>query len=84
MRFIDVFVGKVDSAGKSGFSVDDSNFAVRSVVLGNVQYGAERIEAQAFDSVFFQLLRIIGGNFEHRSDVIINDAYVYAILCLFF
>ena len=78
VRLVDVFVGEVDPARECRHAVDDGDLAVRTVVLRHVQYGAKAVEALAADAAFFQLRRVICRQFEHGTDVVVDDAHVHA------
>ena len=84
MCFVDIFVSEVDTAGKSGFAVDDCNFAVGAVILCDIQNGAEGIETHTFDAAFFKSFRVISGYFEHGADVVVNEADIDAVFRFIF
>ncbi len=78
MGFVDILVGDVDAARESAFAVDDGDFAVRAVILGDVEHGAEGVEAHTFDAAFFKVFGVAGGHFEHRTDVVVDESDVHA------
>ncbi len=79
-----ILIGKIISAGKSDFPVDDGDLAVIAVVHENIEESADRVEVLALDAVAFHLLHETEGKEFCRADIVIHQAYVHALfrLCI--
>ena len=82
--FVNIFVREVDPARKSGFAVDDCDFAVRAVILSDVQNGSEGIETHTLDAALFENICVISGYFEHGTDVVVDETDIDAVFCFIF
>ena len=84
VRDVDVFVREVDAARERSLAVDDGDFAVGAVVLGDVDDGTEGVKAHAFDSALFENFGVVSGHFEHGADIVVDEAHVDAVCGFFF
>ena len=77
--FVDIFVGKVDAAGEADIAVDDTNFAVVTVVGGSIQARVEGIKDTHLKALLPQLFAVHGRQGGDTADVIIQNAHLYAV-----
>ena len=56
---VDVFVGKIDAAVETDIPVDDRDFTMIAVVMGNGQMGGKPVEHDRLDPHRFQLLIVM-------------------------
>ena len=54
LLLINIFIGKVDSAGKTGMSINDADLAVITVILYDIEQRAEWIKYPTLNAFFFQ------------------------------
>jgi len=77
--FVDIFIGKVDATGEADVAVNDTNFAVVTVVGGSIQARVEGIKDAHLKALLPQLFAVHGRQGGDTADVVIQDAYLYAV-----
>ena len=78
---VDVFIRQVKPAGKGGFSVNDNDFAVISVIISGRDKGIDRRKSLRLDAVLFQQPVIILRQREKLAEAVVQHAHVYSGLC---
>jgi len=81
---VNIFVRKVDSSGKSNFSVDNKDFPVISVIHHNRHDRTEWIKCCAFDSFFLKLLIILRWKRIDAANIIIDQSDIHTLFAFAF
>ena len=81
--YVHVFVGEIYSSRECRMTVYNENFSVVAVVHYCAYERNERIESESFYSHGIELFRVSRGDFRKTADVIVNNSYIDAFLCLF-
>ncbi|CDA61595.1 unknown [Clostridium sp. CAG:169] len=80
---VDIFIGKVDAAGKADVTVDDTDLAVVTGVKMAGQDWDEGVKNLALDPLFPQGLFISGRQGQDAAHIVIDDTDIHALLRLF-
>ena len=80
---VDIFIGKVDAAGKADVTVDDTDLAVVTGVKMAGQDWNEGVKNLALDTLFPQGLFISGRQGQDAAHIVIDDTDIHALLRLF-
>ena len=81
--FIDIFIGKIDTACKSNIPIHHKNFTVIAVVHHHRDQWFKRIECHTGNPSLLQLFIISKRNRIDAADIIIDKAHIHSGLCLF-
>ena len=81
---INVFICQINTAGKSCFAINDTDFTVIPVVLHNIQKRTERIKDLTLNAFFAKILIIFVWQCCNTAKAIIDQAYIHAFRSLLF
>ena len=79
---VDVLIGKIDPACKSGFSVDHHNLAVIPVIIMRGDHGTDRRKTLGMNALFLHQFPVSVGKIEQLAHAVIHHTDVNACLRL--
>ncbi|CDE18498.1 unknown [Acidiphilium sp. CAG:727] len=79
MRYVDIFVGHIHSAGKCDLAVYDDYFSVVAVIVNNRYHGYEFIELPRVYTLFAEFAIKPGSDFGNAAHVVVHEIYLYAV-----